>query len=249
MKRFTPAKMAARVSEVRYWFWVSTFKSPWTWSILACIGVVGLLQVTSGFGRSSDPDRSVITLAGIVKDNIRQGETWRLLTGTLLHANLMHFLFNFLALLGLGKLIEVIANRAYVPLVFITAALVGSLFSLWLLPTQTSVGASGGIMGLIGFLAVLSYFHRNLLPRAFLKSLLISIIYVFVAGLVAFNAIDNPAHLGGLLAGAASGILLARNKQNQIPLPTPRAISLLGVLAMAGVAAVVALCAQRLIAG
>jgi membrane associated rhomboid family serine protease len=153
------------------------------------------------------------TTAGIVKPAIRGGEWWRLFTGTVLHVSPMHFLFNIVALFVLGKMLEVTFHRAYVPLVFVLSALSGSIWSLILLPNTTSVGASGGIMGLLGVLLVFGWTQRHSLPQRLRRGLLISVIYIIVAGLLAYQAIDNPAHVGGLATGVILGAAFTRHHQ------------------------------------
>jgi hypothetical protein len=43
-------------------------------------------------------------------------------------------------------------------------------------------------------------------------------IYTFLAGLLAKDVIDNPAHFGGFLAGVLLGLALLPNQQITIPL-------------------------------
>ena len=69
------------------------------------------------------------------------------------------------------------------------------------------VGASGGIMGLIGYLAIYGYRRKQQLPPDFLRSMLINIGFIAAFGLVAYQIIDNFAHLGGFLVGAVYAFL------------------------------------------
>ncbi|MCV4726153.1 rhomboid family intramembrane serine protease, partial [Escherichia coli] len=78
----------------------------------------------------------------------------------------------------------------------------GGIFSIFFLPEPTSVGASGGIMGLIGYLAIYGYRRRRQLPPDFLKTMLINIGFIAAFGLIAYEFVDNFAHLGGFVAGS-----------------------------------------------
>jgi len=171
--------------------------------VLACLIVVAVLSLIAG-------DEESIKAAGLVKSAVWDGEVWRLLTCATLHANFMHIWMNGQALLGLGRMIESLTYRAYLAIVFLPSALCGSLFSLLLMPNTTSVGASGGIMGLVGFLAVLGYRRKEFLPPGFFKSILMNICFIGAIGLVGFAIIDNAAHLGGLLAGVACGLIIIK---------------------------------------
>jgi membrane associated rhomboid family serine protease len=64
---------------------------------------------------------------------------------------------------------EFVASRYHLCLIFLLSALCGSFFSLFLLPNTTSAGASGGLMGLVGFLAMMGYRRKEKLPRGFFK--------------------------------------------------------------------------------
>jgi len=174
-----------------------------TKAVLACLIVVAVLQLIAG-------DKESIQAAGLVKSAVWNGEIWRLFTCATLHVNFMHIWMNGQALIGLGRLVESLTHRAYLAIVFLPAALCGSIFSLLLMPHATSVGASGGLMGLVGFLAVFGYRRKEMLPSGFFKSILINICFMGVIGLVGFAIIDNAAHLGGLVAGVVSGIVFIK---------------------------------------
>jgi membrane associated rhomboid family serine protease len=62
-------------------------------------------------------------------------------------------------------------------------------------------------MGLVGFLAVLGYRRRRVLPRGFMKSISLSIALTAGAGLVAYQLVDNAAHFGGLIGGVILGFI------------------------------------------
>ena len=196
-----PQKFLGDIPTHRYVSWVVTRRIVLSWILLSCVVAIFFAQLYAGMQHSVD-------VAGLVKPAVRHGEVWRMLTGPLLHGSLFHVLFNGLALLGLGRLMEVITHRAHLAAVFLTSMLCGSLFSFVLLPGEPSVGISGGIMGVIGFLAVLGYRRRHVLPPNFLRSMLLSIGYIVVIGVVGWTMIDNAAHLGGLVMGVALGFVL-----------------------------------------
>lgn len=101
---------------------------------------------------------------------------------------------------------EVLAGRGRVAIVLLVSFVSGSFLSMVLLPATTSVGASGGRMGLLGFLIVLGIRYKPVLPREFVRSLVKGALWVAVAGLVAHAYIDNAAHAGGFLGGLGVGL-------------------------------------------
>ena len=78
-------------STARFTAWIKEKSlSGYTVTVGVCIVVVSAAQIF--------PD-DAIKAAGLVKPAVRNGEIWRLLTATLMHANFTHFWLNFLALL------------------------------------------------------------------------------------------------------------------------------------------------------
>lgn len=180
--------------------WLRERPAHWTRWISGLLIAVGLAQVAVGIPES-------VALAGLDKDAARAGQWWRLFTATLLHGGALHFFFNFTALQSIGRLMENHAHRIFLPLVFLVTALTGSVASL-LLTEGTSVGASGGLMGLIGFLAVLGYARRRVVPAGFARMMVMDIALVGIIGLLGAAFIDNAGHAGGLVGGAVLGALL-----------------------------------------
>jgi membrane associated rhomboid family serine protease len=169
---------------------------------------------------------------GMVPDAIRAGQWWRLLTCGFLHYGLIHFGVNFMALLSLGRETEVLAHRAWVPLVFLGAVLAGSFASFVVPPDVPSVGSSGGLMGLIGFLGVLGYRRREAVPAGFLGMMLLNLGIIAGIGIVGFGVVDNAAHAGGLAAGGLLGALFIPTFRAR-PVWTPgRAVQAAGMAAM-----------------
>lgn len=203
LEKFTAETMAGRIAEARYRAWMARRSTPWTWGLLGCIGSVAFAQYLILPWMSVNPMREPILAAGIVKDAVRSGEWWRLFTGTFLHGNPFHLFFNVAALIELSTIVEATFHRMLVPLVFTVAAFSGSIFSLIFLPDKTSVGSSGGIMGLLGFTLIVALLQRQHIPAGLRRSLVLSVLMIAGTGLAAYEIIDNAAHLGGLLAGAA----------------------------------------------
>lgn len=171
----------------------------YSYILIACLIAVMLTQMAVGL------DESVL-LAGLVKPDVwSKQEYWRILTGAAMHGGILHIYFNSQALHGFGSLIEFLSNRAHLAIIFVLSIIGGGILSMLFMPVGNSVGASGGIMGLIGYLAVYGYRRRQQLPPDFLRSMLINIGFVAAFGVIAYQIIDNFAHLGGLLVGAVYG--------------------------------------------
>ncbi len=229
--------------EVRYVFWVHSTSdlALWrTWSLSAVWVVLFVIQLVVGLDDS-------IQRAGLVKPAVWQGEAWRLFTGPMLHGNLWHIFMNATSSISLALLIERTAHGHVLMPLWLLGALGGSLFSVALLPESTSVGASGGLMGFVGFLAVMGWRRRRLLPPQFAANTLRSVAFMALFGLVAWSVIDNAAHAGGLLAGAITGHWLFRRAEGPLPLPETRLRSMAGWLGVAAFGSLAALTLGRLL--
>ncbi len=185
---------------IRFETWLALQKSPVTWVLLGLIVAVALVQMYL--------DKSIMVFygsvekAGLVKPAYFGGEWWRLLTAPMLHGGIVHLVMNGLGLLYLGKRVEVFARWPHVAMVFLFCAFVGGEASARFMDAP-SVGASGGLMGWLGFLLVFETLHSKLVPRSARRRLVAGVIMTGLIGLVGYRFIDNAAHFGGLLAGMA----------------------------------------------
>ena len=139
------------------------------------------------------------------------GEWWRLFTCQWLHAGMIHLVLNLIALLSLGAGVE----RAFGPLrtlmLFIWSGLFGTICSALFLPGVLSVGASGGVYGLVGAYwadVLLNYLAHGCgaIRDAGVPSLIVATLPGVLAGMTPW--VDNFMHVGGLLAGMALAMLM-----------------------------------------
>ncbi|MEZ5347249.1 MAG: rhomboid family intramembrane serine protease [Pyrinomonadaceae bacterium] len=168
--------------------------------LIICIVVVSFVQIATDLNRS-------IEIAGFDKPLFQNGQYWRILTSAVLHGGLVHIAFNSYALFVLGRLIEILSNRAHLANVFFLSVIGGGLMSFLLGPDVPSVGASGGVIGFLGYLTVYGYKRREILTNSFLKNMLFNVGFIAVFGLFIVPNVDNFAHLGGFLVGAVYGLL------------------------------------------
>jgi len=193
--------------------------------LITCIVLVSVAQMATNLDAS-------IYLAGFDKIPFRQGEFWRILTGASLHGGVMHLAFNSYALFVLGKLVELLSNRAHLAIVFLLSAIGGGLLSFAFMPNEISVGASGGIVGFLGYLTVYGYKRRKLLSNSFLKSMLFNIGFIGVIGVFVIPNVDNFGHLGGLLVGAIYGLFQIPSDLHEDPREAGQTVKFLGIAAL-----------------
>lgn len=141
------------------------------------------------------------------------GEWWRLLSSTFLHFGLIHLLLNMWCLHAFGTLTERLYGSTRFVSIYLCAGVSGSFLSMMWNPGVNSAGASGAIFGVLGALIAFVVDKRNAVPRSIVmaqrSSLFAFVGYNLVFGAI-HPAIDNAAHIGGLIAGALLGATLSR---------------------------------------
>lgn len=180
------------------------------WVILTAIAVIYLFSCLIS-GSLVQPDLWALILLGAKENSlIDQGDYWRLITATFLHANLIHIFFNGYALFVLGPESERLYGTWRFLALYFLAGLGGSVAS-YLFSPAPSVGASGAIFGLIGGLAVFFYLSRQALgefARSQVQTMVAIAMINLIIGFASPGVIDNWGHLGGLVAGVVAGIAL-----------------------------------------
>ena len=192
---------------------------------------------------------NLVPILALDKGALANGEYWRLVTVTLVHANLIHLGFNMYALWLVGPIVERYYGSVIFLLMYLLTAAAGSVASfLW--TAGPSVGASGAIFGLVGVLIAAQRTHDPMVDRR-TRQLISQLVPLVIINLV-FNLfqgyIDIAAHVGGLTAGLYLGWLLAPQRvttmaanwqrpAGQAPPPATPAIRWLGVVALVGVLA------------
>lgn len=172
---------------------------------------------------------------------LAEGQWWRLLSATVLHAGLMHLAFNLWALWNGGQFAERVFGNAGFLALYVLSGLGSSLLSATVKPVAVSVGASGAIFGIFGALFAFVLLHRGVFPPEFLReqrnSLLGFVGYNVLFGFMVPN-IDLSGHVGGFLTGMAAGAVLQRDLLHPKARRVRRAVgtaALAGVLALAAV--------------
>jgi membrane associated rhomboid family serine protease len=169
---------------------------------LAMLGVYLRVWIAAGGGLRS-PGFEVLRAFGGHWLAGSAAEPWRLVTAIFLHAGLWHLGFNLLAIASVGPRIEAVYGRLTMLMLFVVTGVVGNLGSDLMGLTGVGIGASGGVMGLIGAAAGYGQREGTAGGRALRNAMLQWSVYTFVAGF--WLHADNWAHAFGLLSGAVFG--------------------------------------------
>lgn len=136
------------------------------------------------------------------------GDWWRLFSSMFVHGGFMHLILNIYGLWLAAIFVEPILGRKKYFILYGVSGVCGSIASIWWYENTISVGASGAIFGLYG--AILGLLLTNAFPKEGKRGILTMIgVYVVINLLWGLTGgIDNAAHIGGLLSGTLTGLIL-----------------------------------------
>lgn len=174
--------------------------------------IIFLIEVFLG---SSNNTEILIRLGAKYNPRIWMGEYWRLVTPLFLHAGWQHFLFNSLALLQIGSLVERFFGKKRFLWLYFVSGILGSVASAVFRPETISVGASGAIFGLVGGLIYFSFRKPVTAKKLFGKSLWVMLGINIILGFVV-PGIDYFGHLGGVIGGFFGAFAVGLGKKDFI---------------------------------
>jgi membrane associated rhomboid family serine protease len=168
----------------------------------------------------------LVRWGGMYAPFVRRGQYWRLASAMFLHSNIQHLSLNTAALIAAGALALERLGEPLLVTTYLASGVAGFVVSYlrrrnravrdtgndhatWKIvvravitpnPFAVCVGASGAICGLIAAAGVDAQLHGDHETRdAMARWLAVILVYGLVPG------VDNAAHVGGALAGAAIG--------------------------------------------
>ncbi|MQA75440.1 MAG: rhomboid family intramembrane serine protease [Solirubrobacterales bacterium] len=209
--------------------------APATYALIAICVAAYLAEMFAGGSSSLDGGGKLIREGGLFAGGVADGEPYRIVTSAFLHAGLLHLGLNMFALYILGVLLEPAIGTARFIGIYAASVLAGSFGALILDPNQLTVGASGGIFGLMAA-AFLIARHRGL------DQLASQIGFFVVLNLVFTFSISNISiggHIGGLIGGGLAALLVNTLERRRVA--NAAVIEGVGLLALCAVAVVGAL--------
>lgn len=145
-------------------------------------------------------------------DSLAAGQWWRLVSPMLIHFGWLHLAMNSLWYWELGRRIEARHGGWLLLALTLLFGLLSNLAQFWFGGSSLFGGLSGVLYGLLGYcwiFQLLAPTPAYQLPRGVLGMMLIWLL-VCLTGVIdtlGFGAIANAAHVGGLLAGCAAGLV------------------------------------------
>jgi rhomboid protease GluP len=147
------------------------------------------------------------------------GRWWTVLSAVWLHGSLIHIVVNLLSLRSLAPAVAELYGPGRMVIVYTVAGIVGFLLSSVAMLTELpfagsgyTLGASGSIFGLLG---ALFYYGRRTGSSQMRAQLLQVLVMNLLIGF-SFRGIDNYAHLGGLIGGWLTSLVLDPLKPERV---------------------------------
>lgn len=181
-----------------------------TFTILVSIVDVALfiwVMVIGGFAAPSvnpmlgPPPQTLLNAGAKWTPYILQGQWWRLIAPSFLHAGFIHIIFNLIAQLILGWYLESKYGTIRFSIIYLLSGIGAILTSAIFIPTLMSVGASGALYGIIATWCMdvfqnIKYMRHPILS---IVSVVSMIVLSLAFGLLPYT--DNFAHIGGFTFG------------------------------------------------
>jgi membrane associated rhomboid family serine protease len=173
------------------------------WLAAICVLIFILQSYISGF-----------TDLFVLNESALGGQVWRFLTAIFLHGGLSHIVYNMFALILFGLILEKLIGSNKFLLIFLLSGIVANIIGVFFY--DSSLGASGAIMGIIGALAIrkplMIVWAFSLPMPMFLASALWAA--GDLLGIFMPDNVGHIAHLAGLGVGLILGLMIRKNKKS-----------------------------------
>ena len=162
----------------------------------------------------SPDSRSLFLLGGSGTIPIdRLHRWWSLISANYLHGSILHIFFNMIALKQLGPLVLHEYGNSRMFIIYTLSGVFG-FFVSYLAGIPFTIGASAAVCGLIGSALYFGKSRGGTYGQAIFRQIGGWAIGIFMFGTLV-PAINNWAHGGGMLAGAALGFFLGYHERNR----------------------------------
>ncbi|HEX6254555.1 MAG TPA: rhomboid family intramembrane serine protease [Euzebyales bacterium] len=181
--------------------------TPVTYALLAIYVAVFIIE------RLLERTMPLTLLGAQINELVIDGQWWRVLTATMLHAGITHLAFNGYALYVLGPQLERGVGSAAFAALYVASGIAGGVAFLVGMPSGVAVGASGAIFGLFGAYLAAAWVNRDSTAGRAGLSQLGTLLLINLALPLFVPGIAWQAHLGGLVTGFAIGMWWAMSRR------------------------------------
>lgn len=184
--------------------------------LFCIIGLCVFVYLTLGLILNSDSPGDLIQWGGNIIP-LSPIEFFRFVTAIFLHATFFHLLLNMISAYYLAIILDKIWDGSKTFIVFFVTGIIANILAFYIrsffhTDVVLSIGASGGIFGLMGALLGFYYFNKSLsvtLKKYYSQRILSLFIFNILLGLLITN-IDLLVHCCGFLAGILTGFFIEK---------------------------------------
>ncbi|MCL1048730.1 rhomboid family intramembrane serine protease [Shewanella abyssi] len=164
-----------------------------------------------------DSFQEVIVHFGGVYDLIDQGQYWRLLSASMFHSSVAHWMTNTALLMMFAPCFRVLSSNNGVS-IFIIGAIVGAVMaylsnSIILSGADGYVGASGGVYSLMGYFTVALFLQNRNIPSVWIYTGINFTMLNILLSIILLPIVSSFAHLSGFFTGAFLAVIF-KNRDN-----------------------------------
>jgi len=170
--------------------------------VVALLVAFGIELATHSVGSEA----FLLKLGALPANGALHGQYWRLATYSFLHFNGAHLFVNVLLLFWVGRIVESWVGFAYAAAIYVSSVLSSAavilLFHNLHPKAGATVGASGGIFGLLAAALIISHRHgAGSLDRESRLRTWLWIALLVGLGISFLPGISMAGHVGGLIGG------------------------------------------------
>ena len=198
--------------------------------IIVALNILIFFSMAAGPGSVGEPSTLLAWGANLGR-HTANAEWWRLGTALFVHAGFLHLVANMLGFAQVGALLERLLGPVTVASVYVAAGVLAGLVSISEYPLTIHAGAAGAVFGIYGLLLAVTVWglvSRALVIPLSAYELLAPGAAFFLLYSIAADGLTSGANLSGLIVGAMSGMLLAKDVAEGKPDPRLTAISMSG---------------------
>ena len=205
--------------------------TPATYALIGVCLLAFFAELAGGGLSSIEGGGKVIREGGLFGPLVANGEPYRIVTSAFLHAGVLHLGLNMFALYILGSLLEPGIGTARFLGIFVVSILAGSFGALLLDPNELTVGASGGVFGLMAATFLIAR-NRGMDQLASQIGFFVILNLVFTFSV---PGISIGGHLGGLVGGGIAALMISAVERRRTANPAAIEIGAMAALCVVAV--------------
>ncbi|MBO8170826.1 MAG: rhomboid family intramembrane serine protease [Bacillaceae bacterium] len=158
--------------------------------------------------------RLIYELGGMVKEDVLDGQIYRLWSYAFLHSGFEHFIFNVFFIYLIAPPVEKMLGKVKFILFFVVTVLFSALM-IMMVGKGVSVGASGFGYGLFGFYLYLILLRPNFLDY---HSRTVILLFIVIGWAITFlfPNVSFAGHFGGFVSGFAFAYMTGKSLKRPI---------------------------------